>query len=114
MKPEYDGYVKVQLAIDSGAAASVMPEALLNGHEVVVGEAAQQGTHYLAADGGRIPNLGEAELGFVTKEKHRCRIKFQVAAVKRPLLAVSTLTKAGNEVHFTTDGGTITNKATKR
>eukprot|EP00969_Alexandrium_andersonii_P161742 7148690-Alexandrium_andersonii.AAC.1 len=33
MKPEFDGYVKVQLAIDSGAAASVMPERLLNGHE---------------------------------------------------------------------------------
>eukprot|EP00969_Alexandrium_andersonii_P176751 7815487-Alexandrium_andersonii.AAC.1 len=62
MKPEFDGYVKVQLAIDSGAAASVMPEALLNGREIVVGEAAQQGTHYLASDGGRIPNLGEAEL----------------------------------------------------
>eukprot|EP00969_Alexandrium_andersonii_P331945 14670426-Alexandrium_andersonii.AAC.1 len=64
-----------------------MPERLLCGYEVVAGEASQKGVHYLAADGGRIPNLGEAELGFVTKEKHRCRIKFQVAAVKRPLLA---------------------------
>eukprot|EP00969_Alexandrium_andersonii_P133168 5889333-Alexandrium_andersonii.AAC.1 len=62
MKPEYYGHVKVQLAIDSGAAASVMPERLLSGHEVVTGEAAQKGTRYLAADGGRIPNLGEAEL----------------------------------------------------
>ena len=53
-------------------------------------------------------------MGFVAKEWHRCRVKFQVAAVKRPLLAVSTLTKAGNEVHFGSDGGTITNKATKR
>ena len=114
MKPEFDGYVKVQLAIDSGAAASVMPERLLHGHTVVAGEAAQRGTHYLAADGGRIPNLGETELGFVTKEKHRCRIKFQVAAVKRPLLAVSTLTKAGNDVLFNSDGGTITNRSTKR
>eukprot|EP00969_Alexandrium_andersonii_P183373 8102989-Alexandrium_andersonii.AAC.1 len=61
MKPEYDGYVKVQLAIDSGTAASVMPERLLCGHEVVAREAAQKGTRYLAADGGRIPNLGEAE-----------------------------------------------------
>eukprot|EP00969_Alexandrium_andersonii_P064956 2860775-Alexandrium_andersonii.AAC.1 len=60
MKPEFDGYAKAQLAVDSGAAASVMPEALLGGHEVVAGEAAQQGTRYLAAGGGRIPNLGEA------------------------------------------------------
>ena len=34
--------------------------------------------------------------------------------MKRPLLAASTLTKAGNEVHFDTNGGTITNKSTKR
>eukprot|EP00969_Alexandrium_andersonii_P318085 14050494-Alexandrium_andersonii.AAC.1 len=77
MKPEFDGYVKAQLAIDSGAAASVVPERLLGGHEVVAGAAAQKGTRYLAADGGRIPNLGEAELGVVAKERHRCRIKFQ-------------------------------------
>ena len=38
------------------------------------GEAFKRGTRYLAADGGRIPNLGEVEVGFVTKEQHRCRI----------------------------------------
>eukprot|EP00969_Alexandrium_andersonii_P106844 4713262-Alexandrium_andersonii.AAC.1 len=91
-----------------------MPEKLLSGHEVVPGEASQRGTRYVAADGGRIPNLGEAELGFVAREKHCCRIQFQVANVKRPLLAVSTLAKAGNEVHFDANGGTITNKSTKR
>eukprot|EP00969_Alexandrium_andersonii_P261760 11572323-Alexandrium_andersonii.AAC.1 len=64
-----------------------MPGRLLSGHEVVAGEAAQRGTRGLAADGGRIPNLSEAELGFVAKERRRCRIKFQVAAAKRPLLA---------------------------
>eukprot|EP00969_Alexandrium_andersonii_P085615 3774828-Alexandrium_andersonii.AAC.1 len=79
MKPDFEGYVEVQLAIDSGAAASVMPERLLAGHEVVAGLAAQKGTRYLAVDGGRTPNLDETELGFITKERHRCRIKFQVA-----------------------------------
>eukprot|EP00969_Alexandrium_andersonii_P126596 5595538-Alexandrium_andersonii.AAC.1 len=64
-----------------------MPERLLSGHAVVPGEANQKGTRYLAADGGRVSNLGEVELGILTKEKHRCRIRFQVAAVKRPRLA---------------------------
>eukprot|EP00969_Alexandrium_andersonii_P318875 14086407-Alexandrium_andersonii.AAC.1 len=64
-----------------------MPERLPAGYEVVAGEAAQKGTRYLAADGGRNPNLGETELGFATTERCRCRIKFQVAAAKRPLLA---------------------------
>ena len=113
-KPEFAGYTKVQVAIDSGAAASVMPEALLDGHRILPSDGSRKGIQYLAADGGRIPNLGEVHLGFITKEQHRCRITFQVANVKRPLLAVGTLTKAGNDVHFTTDGGTIVNRRTKR
>ena len=68
----------------------------------------------MAADGGRIPNLGEIEVGFLTKEKHRCRMMFQVAHVKRPLLAVSTLTRSGNDVNFKAEGGTITNRKTGR
>eukprot|EP00974_Lingulodinium_polyedra_P056781 5462635-Lingulodinium_polyedra.AAC.1 len=61
LKPEFEGYTKIQVAIDSGAAASVMPERLLAGHTVEPGEAFKRGTHYLAADGGRIPSLGEVE-----------------------------------------------------
>eukprot|EP00969_Alexandrium_andersonii_P038852 1702863-Alexandrium_andersonii.AAC.1 len=71
-KPECAGCTKVQVAIGSGAAASVMPERLLSGHAVVPGEGYQKGTRYLAADGGRIPDLGEVALGFFAKEKHRC------------------------------------------
>eukprot|EP00969_Alexandrium_andersonii_P300250 13273598-Alexandrium_andersonii.AAC.1 len=58
--------------------------------------------------------MGEVELGFIAKEQHRCKIKFQVAAVKRPLLAVSTLAKAGSEVFFYSDGGKIASEASKR
>ena len=68
----------------------------------------------MAADGGRIPNLGEVDVSFLTKEQHRCRMQFQVADVKRPLLAVSTLTKSGNSVFFEADGGRIVNRRTKR
>ena len=113
-KPEYVGYTKVQVAIDAGAAASVMPEWLLRGHTALPSEGSKKGVQYLAADGGRIPNLGEVHLGFLTKEQHRCRITFQVANVKRPLLAVGTLTKAGNDLHFTASGGQIVNRRTKR
>eukprot|EP00969_Alexandrium_andersonii_P165048 7295176-Alexandrium_andersonii.AAC.1 len=56
-------------------------------YPVFPGDASRNGTRYLAADGGRISNVGEVELGFITREQRRCRIKFQVAAVKRPLLA---------------------------
>eukprot|EP00969_Alexandrium_andersonii_P341828 15108859-Alexandrium_andersonii.AAC.1 len=90
----YAGRTKVQLAVGSGAAASMMPERLLAGRAVLPGDASREGARYLAADGGCAPNLGEVELGFITKEQRRCLIKFQVAAAKRPLLAVSTLTTA--------------------
>eukprot|EP00969_Alexandrium_andersonii_P206916 9140951-Alexandrium_andersonii.AAC.1 len=64
-----------------------MPEKLLAGHTVVPGGASREGMRYLAADGGRVPNFGGVELAFFTREKHRCRVRFQVAAAKRPLLA---------------------------
>eukprot|EP00969_Alexandrium_andersonii_P210764 9309124-Alexandrium_andersonii.AAC.1 len=41
-------------------------------------------------------------------------MKFQVAAAKRPLLAVSTLTMAGNEVFFYSGGGKVAGEASKR
>ena len=53
-------------------------------------------------------------MSFLTKEQHRCRMAFQVANVKRPLLDVSTLTRTGNAVAFTAGGGTITNRRTGR
>ena len=58
--------------------------------------------------------MGEVDVAFLTKEQHRCRMAFQVANVKRPLLAVSTLTRTGNDVAFTAGGGTIINRKTGR
>eukprot|EP00969_Alexandrium_andersonii_P039686 1738807-Alexandrium_andersonii.AAC.1 len=54
---------------------------------VLPNDAPRKGTRYVAADGGCVPNLGEVELGFMAKEQRRCKIKFQVAAAKRPSLA---------------------------
>ena len=53
-------------------------------------------------------------LDFVTKERYRGHIAFQVADVKRPLLAVLTLARSGNEVTFSENGRTITHKRTGR
>ena len=104
----------MEVAVDSGAAASVLPERCLPEHPVKPSEGSRSGVHYLAANGGRIPNQGEMALDFVTKERYRGHIAFQVADVKRPLLAVSTLAKSGNEVTFSENGGTITHRRTGR
>ena len=92
----------------------MMPERCLPNHPVLPSEGSRNGIHYLAAGGARIPNRGEMKLSFLTKERHQCRIAFQVAEVKRPLLAVSTRTRAGNDVTFGPHGGKITNRTTRR
>mgnify|MGYP001343074699 CR=1 FL=1 len=56
------------------------------------GEAFKNQVMYTTADGGEIPNLGE---------------KFQLADVRKPLIAVSALTAKGHKVEFDTTGGWI-------
>ena len=57
-RPEYQGYTRVEVAVDSGAAASVLPERCLPEHPVKPSEGSRSGVHYLAANGGRIPQQG--------------------------------------------------------
>ena len=103
-RPEYEGYTKVEVAVDSGAAASVIPERCLPDHPVLPSEGSRNGA-LPVGQRGRIPNQGEMVLGFLAQERHRCHIAFQVADAKRPLLAVSALARAGNEVTCNASGG---------
>ena len=108
---EEGGASRIRVLIDSGAAESVAPSGLIKLVPVTRGKAAQSRVHYLTADGGRIPNLGEQSVKVVTKEGHECGLRFQVADVTRPLLSVTQLVRSGNLVQFTTQGGTITHRA---
>ena len=51
-KPAFAGYTKVEIAVDSGAAASAMPDHCLPDHPVLPSEGSRQGGHYLSANGG--------------------------------------------------------------
>ena len=104
---EFIGFKKVEVLVDSGAAASVMPERYVEDHEIVKGEAARKGVHYVAADGARIPNLGEVKVRLLTKEKEKPTVTFQVADVHKPILSVAALTAQGHKVNFQRDGGAI-------
>ena len=64
------GYRKVQVLVDSGAAASVIPVGLLDDYEVIEGDGKKKGVMYMTADGGEIPNLGEQRVDFKTFEGH--------------------------------------------
>eukprot|EP00969_Alexandrium_andersonii_P165787 7326220-Alexandrium_andersonii.AAC.1 len=114
LKPEYAGYTRVPVGVGSRAAASAMPEWLLGNRRVLESKGSRKGARYPAADGGRIRDLGEVHLGIHAQEQHRCRITFQVAEVERPLLAVSTLAKAGYDVYFASSGGKVVNRKSQR
>ena len=107
-KSQSEGYRKMELIVDSGAAASVMPQDLLGDHPVFPGDASKRGVHDLVANGDRVPNLGEMKLQVVTKEQFVSNMTFQVADVDKPILSVGEITKSGNEVKFDTNGGAIT------
>ena len=89
--------------MDSGAADNVIPRRLLRGRKIRPSEASKAGIHYVACNNGRIPNEGEAELEFRSKEGHGHRWTFQVAEVSKVLAAVSALVDSGHRVVFDRD-----------
>ena len=101
------------MIVDSGACDHVVPKGAVPHVPVTKGKAAQSGVFYLAADGGRIPNLGEQKLGLRVGQE-RVLATFQVADVTTPILGVPRLTESGHDVRFHKTGGTITHMATGR
>ena len=63
-------------------------------------EASKAGIHYVACNNGRIPNEGEADLTFQSKEGHNHKWTFQIAEVNKVLAAVSDLVDTKHRVTF--------------
>ncbi len=101
--------------VDSGAGECVCGPDHFEGTIVTEGpERPSANTEYVTADGRRLPNLGDKSVKALSEEGATLAIKFQVTNVDKPLIAVSKLTAAGQEVSFNENGGTITNKANGR
>ena len=114
VKLEYEKVRTIKVLVDSGAAENVIPPGLLPDFEIQEGEARRNNVRYTTADGNELPNLGEIQLPFRTKEGHQCGVVFQVCDVSRPLLSVTALTAKGNSVAFNDQGGVIIGKDGKR
>ena len=106
LKKQYRKGRVIEVTVDSGAGESVTPEGFVK-VPVIKGEAAKQGVTYTAANGGEVPNLGEQSWEIKTREGDHGHLKFQVAKVMKPLLAVSQITALGNRVHFYETWGEI-------
>ena len=61
------------------------------------------GGRYRAANGARIPNLGQQMTTLRAPDGHTCSLRFQIAGVERPLISVSQLAKTGHKVEFGAD-----------
>ena len=108
-----DGWREVVAVVDSGAEETVAPPGFLPG-PVAESPMQRAGGRYRAANGARIPNLGQQHTAFYTPEGQRCSLMFQVAGVERPLVSVSQLVKTGHRVEFGTAEGAIVNLKTGR
>ena len=98
------GWRSVTAVVDSGAEETVAPPGLLPGR---VEESPMQraGGRYRAANGSRLPNLGQQVAAFRTTEGLARSLRFQIAGVERPLISVAQLARTGHRVEFGADGG---------
>ena len=107
------------ITVDSGAADNVMSrKTLMKWMKMRKSHASINGVHYVAANGARIPNEGEVDFEFETKDGKRHSWLFQIAEVNKVLASVSSLVEAGHRVTFEKDDATwldisyIVNKTT--
>ena len=103
---------KVSMAVDSGAAETVIPYKLVRSHPIHETDASKSGLNYASATGDPIPNLGEQRLPLITQEGTLRAMTFQAAPVSRPLGSVMRMCKSGHRVVFDDEGSYIQNKVT--
>ena len=108
----HDGWQLLSMAIDSGAAETVIPHRLVSQHLLKDTDASRGGLCYSSATGQPIPNLGEQCLPLLTMEETFRGMTFHAAPVSKPLGSVKRICAAGHRVVFDEDGSYIENKTT--
>jgi hypothetical protein len=103
----------IAAVVDSGAEESVAPPGCFPG-AVVPSRISRAGGKYRAANGARIPNLGQVKVPFMNEDGGKCGIVFQVAEVERPLISATQLAASGNAVIIDGKGARIMNLKTKK
>ena len=104
-----DAVKTIKIALDSGAGNHVAGPTDVEGFKVQPSKASKRGLGFIAANGARIPNLGEANLGMRELRGDKAiSSTFQVAEVSRPLYSVSKICDEGCDVHFCASHAWIT------
>ena len=106
------GWQLMSMAVDSGAAETVIPHRLVAQHPIQDTESSRAGLCYSSATGQPIPNLGQQQLPLLTMEGTLRGMTFQAAPVSKPLGSVKRMCSSGHRVVFDDEGSYIQNKAT--
>ena len=102
----------LEVAVDSGATESVIPDQLLVSIPTAPSAASRRGVEYEVANGQRVPNEGEKRFNAITEDGVDKKVVMQVCDVNQGLLSVSKMTAAGNRVVFDEEGSYIEDKNT--
>ena len=108
--PEWES---IELAVDSGASETVIPEDTVRAAKLCPSEASKRGVQYEVANGARIANLGQKTFSGVTEAGLVRGVTAQVCDVNKPLLSVHKLVQAGNTVVFSQQGAYVQDDATQ-
>ena len=89
-------WVKIPVAVDSGACAHVTPVNCFGGECDQV-----KGADFFGAEGSPIKNLGKQKVTGVDSNNAPVELKFNmVSKLSRPLMSVFEIAELGHEVHF--------------
>ncbi len=103
-----DAVRTIKIALDSGAGNHVAGPEDVEGFKIQPSKASKKGLGFIAANGARIPNLGEAGVGMKEQRGGTINSVFQIAEVSRPLYSVSKICDEGCDVHFCASHAWIT------
>ena len=109
----WDAWQKISIAIESGAAATVIPHTMVTEYPILATAMSEAGVCYVSATGEPIPNLGEQRLPLATVEGSLRAMTFQAAPVAKPLGSVKKMCQAGHVIVFDDEGSYIYNKQTQ-
>ena len=97
-KQDNGGWRKVVTTFDSGSADHVCPEEEFPSVKMEPSQGSKKGRKYVAANGHKVPNMGQKKMPMITEDGKQLMITWQVTKVVKPLLSVSKLTENGNMV----------------
>ena len=98
------------IGVDSCASDNVMAKKHLPGYTIKPSAGSRRGQRWGSASGHMIPNEGECTYAFMTEHGNISCGTTQVGEVRRPLAAVSKITKAKNIAFFDEDNDWILDK----